>query len=489
MRTGVGRGIAAIVVWACLTLTVRAAEEPADIEPPPNGSIAVLDRAVAPMTGDLDAMRKLGRVRVLVSFSRTNFFVAQGRPRGFDCDLMGEYQRALLGQLKARQGEMTVVFVPVAFDQLIPALLEGRGDIAAGGLTITPARQERVNFSDPYLTNVDEIVVAAKGMRDIKTLEDLAGREMRVVRGSSYIDHLKRLNRDMELHGRSPINVVEADGSLEAEDLLEMVHAGVLDCTVVDRPIADAWAQVLRGLDPRPNMKINSGGELALAVRPNNPQLLASVNTFIRGHRRGTLIGNVLFKRYFANTRWLTNPMSDEQRQRRDELAGLFQKYGKEYGFDWLLLAATAYQESAFDPNARSDAGAIGIMQVIPGTAIEVGLGNNLGDPEENIHAGTKYLAKLRDKDFNEPQLEPAARNDFILAAYNAGPTNVKNWRTIAAARGMDPNRWRENVERISLERVGEETYRYVRNIDKYYLIYTEKAARDAERDAARRRR
>src|SRR6185436_15852762 len=148
--------------------------------------------------------------------------------------------------------------------------------------------------------------VAAKGARNLKTLDDLAGRDVRVVRGSSYVDHLRVLNRDLQRRGRAAINVLEADSSLEAEDLLEMVHAGVLDCTVVDRPIADAWSQVLRGLDPRPNLKINSGGELALAVRPNNPQLLASVNTFIRGHRRGTTIGNILFKRYFANARWLT---------------------------------------------------------------------------------------------------------------------------------------------------------------------------------------
>src|SRR6476646_4569522 len=120
---------------------------------------------------------------------------------------MSEDQRSQLQQLKARQGDMTVVFVPVPFDQLIPALLEGRGDIAAGGLTITPARQERVAFSDPYLTNVDEIIVAAKGVRDLKTLDDLAGREMRVVRGSSYLDHLRQLNSDLQLRGRAPIHV------------------------------------------------------------------------------------------------------------------------------------------------------------------------------------------------------------------------------------------------------------------------------------------
>src|SRR5690242_16328989 len=194
MLPGVRVVIAPIVIWVLATSMARAADAPTSTEPTDDSGIAVLDRAVAPMTGDLDAMRKLGRVRVLVSFSRTNFFVSQGRPRGFDCDLMSEYQRALLRQLKARRGDMSVVFVPVPFEQLIPALLEGRGDIAAGGLTITPARQERVSFSDPYLSNVDEIVVAGKGVRNLKALQDLAGREIRVVRGSSYIEHLRELN-------------------------------------------------------------------------------------------------------------------------------------------------------------------------------------------------------------------------------------------------------------------------------------------------------
>src|SRR4051812_29336461 len=142
MRTGMRVGIAALVIGAWVTSLARAADAPASTESSADSGIAVLDRAVAPMTGDLDAMRKLARVRVLVSFSRTNFFVSQGRPRGFDCDLMSEYQRALLQQLKLPRGEMTVVFVPVPFDQLIPALLDGRGDIAAGGLTPPPKQQE-----------------------------------------------------------------------------------------------------------------------------------------------------------------------------------------------------------------------------------------------------------------------------------------------------------------------------------------------------------
>jgi membrane-bound lytic murein transglycosylase MltF len=490
MRIGDITGVAVIGLWIWVVSCALAGDAPPAEEPPPNDGIAVLDRAVAPMTDDLDAMRRLGRVRVLVSFSRTNFFVSEGRPRGFDCDLMSEYQRALLTQLKLRRAEMTIVFVAVPFEQLIPALLEGRGDIAAGGLTVTPARQQLIAFSEPYLPDVDEIVVTSKQFRELKSLDDLGGRAVRVVRGSSYVDHLRVLSDDLQRRGRPAINIVEADPSFEAEDLLEMVHAGVTDLTIVDRPIADAWAQVLPALAPRPNLKVNSGGSLALAVRPNNPQLLASVNAFVRGHRRGTTIGNILFRRYFGNTRWLTNPMSDERQRQRDALEALFEKYAKQYQFDWLLLAAQAYQESAFDPSARSDAGAVGLMQLLPSTAREMGVvSDKLADPEQNIRAGTMYLAKLRDTYFNDASLQPANRSDFILAAYNAGPGNVAKWRDLAAKRGLDANVWRGSVERISLEMIGEQTYRYVRNIDKYYLIYTEWAASKADRDAARRNR
>ena len=490
MRIGDITGVAVIGLWIWVVSCALAGDAPPAEEPAPNDGITVLDRAVAPMTDDLDAMRRLGRVRVLVSFSRTNFFVSEGRPRGFDCDLMSEYQRALLTQLKLRRAEMTIVFVAVPFEQLIPALLEGRGDIAAGGLTVTPARQQLIAFSEPYLPDVDEIVVTSKQFRELKSLDDLGGRAVRVVRGSSYVDHLRVLSDDLQRRGRPAINIVEADPSFEAEDLLEMVHAGVTDLTIVDRPIADAWAQVLPALAPRPNLKVNSGGSLALAVRPNNPQLLASVNAFVRGHRRGTTIGNILFRRYFGNTRWLTNPMSDERQRQRDALEALFEKYAKQYQFDWLLLAAQAYQESAFDPSARSDAGAVGLMQLLPSTAREMGVvSDKLADPEQNIRAGTMYLAKLRDTYFNDASLQPANRSDFILAAYNAGPGNVAKWRDLAAKRGLDANVWRGSVERISLEMIGEQTYRYVRNIDKYYLIYTEWAASKADRDAARRNR
>src|SRR5262249_61876147 len=138
---------------------------------------AVVERTLERATGDLDDMRTRGRVRVLVSFSRTNFFVSQGRPRGFDYDLLSEYQSDLQAQFGNGKRAMTVVFVPVPFEDLLPALLEGRGDIAAGGLTITPERQRLVAFAKPHLEDVDEIVVAAKSVENLRTVTDLSGRE------------------------------------------------------------------------------------------------------------------------------------------------------------------------------------------------------------------------------------------------------------------------------------------------------------------------
>jgi membrane-bound lytic murein transglycosylase MltF len=435
------------------------------------------------VTGDLDDMRARGRVRVLVSFSRTNFFVSQGRPRGFDYDLLSEYQADLQSRLGNGKRAMTVVFVPVTFDDLIPALLEGRGDIAAGGLTISPERQRLVTFATPHLKNVDEVVVAAKSVQNLRTLDDLSSREIQVVRGSSYVQHLKTLNADFQRRGQAPVRIVEATQSVEAEDLLEMVNAGVLPLTVVDQHIAEVWADVLPEIVVRADLAVNRQGKIALAVRPDNPQLLKDLNDFIGKHRKGTMVGNILFKRYFEQTKWLLNPVTPERQARLKQLQMYFEQSAAEFGFDWPFLAAQGFQESGLDQSMKSSAGAIGIMQLLPSTAREVGC-RDITNPAQNIRAGAKYMAWLRDTYFDDAELPPAVKLDFTLAAYNAGAGNVRKWRERARSRGLDPNMWRGNVERISLEMIGEETYRYVRNIGKYYVAYKESLALMSDRTA-----
>ncbi len=172
-------------ILACMTFLLASFPDLARAES--DASDVLLPRASRTFTGELNAMRKRRMVRVLVSYSRTDFFVDAGRPRGFECELFLEYEKFLNQGVSRRDFQMNVVFVPVPFDQLIPSSVQGKGDIAAAGLTVTPERQKLVAFTDPYFTGVDEIVVTAKNTKPIKTLRDLAGRKVHVPKGSSYV--------------------------------------------------------------------------------------------------------------------------------------------------------------------------------------------------------------------------------------------------------------------------------------------------------------
>ena len=193
----------------------------------------------------------------------------------------------------------------------------------------------------------------------------------------------------------------------------------------------------------------------------------------MRLHKKGTLLGNIFFKRYYQNTKWITNPLRTSNQQKMTALIPLFKKYGDLYGFDWRAIAAQAYQESRWNNRLRSPRGAIGIMQVLPQTARgrEVNI-PNIENLENNIHAGVKYLAYLRDHHFKDPQLGAAAQVNFVLASYNAGPTRIRRLRTQAKTRGLNPNIWFDNVEEMALEYIGQETVQYVSKIHKYYIAY-----------------
>ena len=447
-----------------------AAESKADGDGPP----VSLQRVDEEWKGDLpDILEKRRFIRVLVSYSLTNFFVDRGRPRGLEYELLHRYEAHLNRQSPKGATKIKLFYRVLPFDQLLPALVEGRGDIAAAGLTITPLRHEIAAFTRPYISNVSEIVVTSKKVNDLKRIEDLSGRRVLVVAGSSYVRHLQKLNKQLVKEGHPAIKINTADDALEAEDILQMVNAGIFDLTVVDAHVAKIWAAVLKNIVLREDLVINAGGEIAWAVRKENPQLLASLNAFLKDHRQGTLTGNVLLKRYFENARFVRNPVNAEEMQKIQALRSLFRKYAGKYGFDWLKIAALAYQESRLDQNARSPRGAVGIMQILPSTAAGPAVGiPDIGSVENNIHAGVKYLAHLRDRYFNDPAIAAEDRVDFTFAAYNAGPTKINSLRRRAAKEGWDPNRWNRNVEYVSREVLGRETDSYVANVHMYYVAY-----------------
>jgi len=432
---------------------------------------AIMTESATERTGDLDEMRENGVIRVLTTFNKTNFFIAGGQMGGFEYELLRAYEKYVNKNVSRREIKTKFLFIPVAKDQLIPMLVEGKGDIAAAGLTITPERQRQVAFSIPYLTGVEEVIVTSANVENVTTLSDLAGRHVYVVKGSSYTEHLRELNRQAEHFNIPPAEINEMEHYFETEDLLEMANAGIINFVVADRHLAAIWAKVFENIIVRDDLVIHSGGELAWAVRTGNPILLSSLNDFIKGHKKGTLTGNVLFDRYFEGTKWVINPLSPKKRAQIEELIGLFKEYAKQYDFDWLGIAALAYQESRLDQTRRSRRGAIGVMQVTRPTAKQMGI-TDIEDVRNNIHAGVRYMDWIRNTYFNDPDISVFDKTNFSLAAYNAGPRRVARIRKKAESLGYDPNVWFQNVEHAAMRDVGQETVRYVANITKYYIAF-----------------
>ena len=275
--------------------------------------------------------------------------------------------------------------------------------------------------------------------------------------------------------------------NLEDYDLLDLLNAGVIKAVVVDSHKADFWEKVFDKITVHRDLQVKSGGQIAWAVRKNSPQMMKSITAFARTVKKGSLLGNIVRKRYLGSTRWLDNAPSAESRERYEEdHRKIIKQYAGRYDFDWLLIAAQAYQESRFDQSKRSSAGAIGVMQVLPTTSASKAVGiPDISGLENNVHAGVKYLHWLRDTYFSGSEIEPLDQVLFSFAAYNAGPGNMKRARRRAKRHGFDTNRWFGNVEIGMYRAVSGEPASYVRNIYKYYITYQGLEASRRARDEA----
>jgi membrane-bound lytic murein transglycosylase MltF len=476
--------------WSWQTPAAGAADPkspPKTTAQPPQDDADLMDRQALreTYTDDLDGLIRRRVIRVLTTYNKTNFFIVDGPPRGFEYDLLQHYRAYLKTRVKKRNWPVTFLFIPVPFDQLLPALIEGRGDIAAAGLTITPEREKRVAFTKPYVSDVEEVVVTSASVTGLKTLDDLSGRRVYVSARTSYAQSLRALGTKFAERGLAPIQIVDADPKLLTEDILDLVNAGIVDLTVADNHLAELWSTVLPNIKVRNDLALRRGGRIAWAVRKNNPELRESLNRVIAKLGKGTKTGNILFSRYFKDSKWITSPVSEEEVDKLVDLEGLFKKYGEKYGFDWRAIAAVAFQESKLNQAVRSKSGAVGLMQVKPETAKAEPIGiSKISNVDNNVHAGVKYMAFLRDKYFGDPKIKPADRLDFILAAYNAGPTRISKLRGLARKAGLNANRWFFNVEQFARRSGLSETVRYVANVNKYYIAYKLSAKAYRERAA-----
>ena len=268
-------------------------EPPVVEEPPVTGILSAADQGLPPelqqldeaWIGDFDGMQERRVVRVLAAFAKGLYFLDGAEQRGATYESIKMFEEEINEKLDTGLLRLNVLVIPVTRDRLLPALVEGFGDIAAANLTIIPKRLETVDFSDPLLTGVDEIVVTGPSSPELASLDDLGGKEIFVRRSSSYHESLVRLNETFRADGKPEVVLTSADEYLEDEDLLEMVNAGLLPMVVVDSTKAEFWSQIFDDLEPRPDLAVSTGGEIAWAVRKDSPQLQDVVNEFVSTHR------------------------------------------------------------------------------------------------------------------------------------------------------------------------------------------------------------
>ena len=421
---------------------------------------------------DWTAVRASGQLRMLTLSSPVTHYLWRGERLGFEYELVRRFADA--------HGLDLAVIVVRDHEELVRGLLEGRGDVVAAGWVETPARAEAgLLFTRHYLEIRETFVTGGETGREtggapVARIEDLAGRTVTVPRATSYVATLARLEGDFE--------VEETDRS--SHTLLEDVAAGTVDVTLVDSHRAELAATFEPGLTL--GLALDPGMRLVWAVGPERVALKRELDAFLDAGYRG-LDFNMLYNKYFVNRR-------RQARQREHRVTGgelsrydeLVKSAAEADGFDWRLIVSQMYQESGFDPQQISFAGARGLLQVMPRTAEELGVDpDRLAEPAVGIDAGVRYLAWSRDR---FPDLPPGEQLWFALASYNAGYGHVRDARRLARQLGLDGSQWFGNVE-VAMRRLGEPQYaseaaygyvrgsgvaRYVSDIRNRYGAYVE---------------
>jgi membrane-bound lytic murein transglycosylase F len=423
-------------------------------------------------TDGLGGIKKRRVLRVLLRNNAASYFLYKGELHGFEYELAKAFAEANKLRLE--------VIVPDTHSQLLEWLQDGRGDVAAGFLEPSDELIARgFAFSKPYHFAPRHLVVRAD--QELDCAAGMEGMTVMVRRSSPYWQDLL----DLQEAGAS-FEIEAAPEDVETEELIALVAAGQIDATVADGHLLDI--ELARGLAVKSGFKLSGDREHAVAVRAKNQKLLAALNKFIKEQYKG-VVYNILYKKYFTNQRNIRNLSAG--RVGSKEGSGLspydeaMRKYAEKYGFDWRLIAAQMYQESRFDPKAKSFAGAQGLLQVMPRTAKFMGF-SKIKKPEDGIHAGVKYLDWVRNR--FEPTLPFNERMWFTLAAYNAGHGHVEDARRLARQKGWDGDRWFDNAEKAMLllskkkyaskARYGYvrgiEPVSYVRNIRQRYRAYVE---------------
>jgi membrane-bound lytic murein transglycosylase F len=444
------------------------------------------DKISEPVNFDLDKIKKRGYLTAIVENSSTGYFIYKGQPMGYEYDLLNLLAKYLNVRLDIK--------LTTNINEAFRMLNNGEGDIIAYSLTITKKRKSIVSFTKSHF-NTRQMLVQRKPIGWQKLTKDeldkalirnqveLAGKQIYVRKHSSYIQRLNNLSQEIG----GDIIIIEEPDSVETEALIKRVANGEIDFTIADETVAYVNASYYTDIDVK--TPISFPQQIAWAVRKNSNNLLKETNSWLKSIKKKPTF-NVIYNKYFRSTRASSrransdfSSFAGESISQYDEL---IKKSAEVLDWDWRLLAAQMYRESRFDPNAKSWAGAIGLMQLIPETGKAYGA-RNLYNPNQNVNAAAKFLLYLNElwaktiEDKNE-------RIKFVLASYNVGLGHVQDARDLAVKYGSDPKIWDGNVEKyLKLKSKkeyftdsvvkwgycrGDEPVNYVREILNYYRQY-----------------
>jgi membrane-bound lytic murein transglycosylase MltF len=479
----VGLAALSLLVWGCSKGTApeqaKTEQKQANTAESAESQAPAVDEEIppslrVPWKGDLDAIVKRRFVRVLLPFRRPEFFYMEGKPAGILQEAFQELERVLNAKYKTTAANhIVVVLLPTPADKLQDRMVNGWGDIAAYNISITERNRALADFTIPTMTGLKIIVVTGPGAPELKSIDDLSGKEVWINAQTRMKNDVDALNAKLKAQGKAQVVMRDVDLLLEPADVMEMVNAGTYPITLMQSNIAQFWGQVFDNAKPRMDLAVAEDVDFGWAIQKGTPQLKALLDDFLKTHGVGTSFGNTLMRRYLKDTKYVRNATEPSEMGKFRATVPIFQKYASKYDFDVLLMVAQGYQESRLDQKVKSQVGAVGIMQVMPSTAASAPVKiPNIDTEENNIHAGVRMIHFLVNDYFNEPGLDKFNRTLFGIAAYNAGPAKIARCRDLATKMGFDRNKWFNNVEVATAKVVGRETTQYVANIYKYYLAY-----------------
>jgi membrane-bound lytic murein transglycosylase F len=424
----------------------------------------------------LEEIVKSGYIRVLTRNNDTSFFIYRGHRMGFDYEV-GK-------KLAQKLGIRVDMIITNGWQEMLPALLKGEGDVIAAELTVTEERKRQVLFAEPW-GHTHEVVMWKDGSPPLSSVEQLSGKDVHVRRSSSYFQTLTTLNERLAAAGKPAVIIKVVPEEDETDTILQGVSKGEYVYTLADDLLANIhtayWPNLVVGPAASPDR------DLAWAVRPKDVKLKQTIDALIRDLKRKPDF-NVLKKKYFEAERSFSKERKDKfyasETGTLSQYDPLVRKYAETHSFDWRLVAAQIYQESHFDPQRKSWVGALGLFQIMPATARGLGI-TDPTDPEQSIRGGLKYMQQLSDHYKDVP--DPIERYRFALAAYNTGFGHVDDARHLSRGDGHDAAHWREVApyllklsDRNYAQRSrfgycrGMEPVDYVRHIDERYTGYAQ---------------